>query len=399
VTRSQSQLDAWIRALCRFERPSASDGERRAAEWLAGQFQALGAPARVERERAHGTHLPLALPNLAAAVAALMPGRWARTSLAVGAAATIAGELEGKALWLRRLLPGRSTHNSVAKLGDADAARTVVFVAHHDVARAWGPRFGKLASAPPPPLSGGRPLPLTASLSFGPLLVSLGALLRRRRMERVGLGFCATAVALFADIRRRRPVPGANDNGSSVAVILGVAHDLRGEEVSGVRVILLSTGAEETMMEGMQAFLRTHRDELDPQRTLVVCLDAVGWDRLVVRRSEGVLRMRRSHPALIEAMLNAAGDAGVDLAEAPPFAVPTDGLAARWAGLPTVFVGAHAFDGGYPNYHRPDDTPENVNLDSVDGARRLCVELVRQHRAAEQTRRRLAERAGRLSVG
>jgi hypothetical protein len=377
-SQRRSQLERWIRELCRFERPSASDGERRAAEWLAGEFEALGARASVERERAHGTHLPLALPNLAAGAAALLPGRWARTGLALAAAVTIVGELEGATRWLRRLLPGRATYNCVAELGDRDAPRTLVLVAHHDVARAWGPRFGALASAPPPPFSGGRPLPFVASLAFGPLLVSMGALLGRRRAERVGLGFCATSVALFTDIRHRRPVPGANDNGSGVAAILGVAHDLRADDVTGVRAILLSTGSEETMMEGMQGFLRTHRDRLDPSRTLVVCLDAVGWDRLVVRRSEGVLRSYRTDPRVLDEMVDAARAAGVDLAPAAPFAVPTDGLAARWAGLPTVFVGSHAADGGYPNYHRPADAPENVNLDAVDGARRLCTELIRR---------------------
>jgi hypothetical protein len=377
-SRRKAQLDAWIRSLCRFERPSASDGERRAAEWIVDELEALGVRARVERERAHGSHLPLALPNLAAGLAALLPGRWARTGLALAAAASIVGELEGGPLWLRRLVSRRSTWNAIGEIGAGDAPRTLVIVAHHDVARAWGPRFGKLASAAPPPLTGGRPVPLVGMLAFGPLLVSLGALLRRRAVERAGLGFCATAVGLFADVRRRAPVPGANDNGSGVAAVLGVADDLRDDDVDGVRAILLSTGSEETMLEGMQGFLRTHRDELDPDRTLVVCVDSVGWDQLVVRRSEGVLRPRPTPPDVLDAVLDAGRGADVDLEAAPPFPVPTDGLAARWAGLTTVFIGAHDFDGRYPHYHRPDDTPEHVNLDAVEGTRRLCTELVRR---------------------
>jgi hypothetical protein len=378
TSQRKAQIDAWIRRLCRIERPSASDGERHAAEWLVEELESLGAPARVERERAHGTHLPLALPNLAAGLGALLPARRARIGIGLAASVSIVGELEGRPLWLRRSLPGRPTHNVVAELGDRDAQRTIVLVAHHDVARAWGPHFGKLASAPPPPLSGGRPLPLVASLAFGPLLVSLGALTGRRGLERTGLGLCAAAVALFADIRRRDPVPGANDNGSGVATILGVADDLRDDDLSDLRVVLLSTGSEETMLEGMQGFLRTHRRELDPDRTLVVCLDGVGWDRLVVRRSEGVLRQRRTPEAVLDAVLESAEAAGVTIEAAPPFAVPTDGLAARWAGLTTVFIAAHDVDGGYPHYHRPHDTPDNVNLDAVDGARRLCAELVRR---------------------
>src|ERR1700743_2985323 len=51
---------AWLRErleeLERIYRPSASAGERRAAEWLVGQFRALGAEARIEAADAHGTY-------------------------------------------------------------------------------------------------------------------------------------------------------------------------------------------------------------------------------------------------------------------------------------------------------------------------------------------------------
>ncbi|HVD38151.1 MAG TPA: hypothetical protein VNC15_04900, partial [Solirubrobacterales bacterium] len=50
----------WLRErleeLERIERPSASDGERQAAEWLVAQLGELGAEARIEAEDAHGTY-------------------------------------------------------------------------------------------------------------------------------------------------------------------------------------------------------------------------------------------------------------------------------------------------------------------------------------------------------
>jgi Zn-dependent M28 family amino/carboxypeptidase len=142
-------------------------------------------------------------------------------------------------------------------------------------------------------------------------------------------------------------------------------------------VLLVSTGSEETMLEGMDGFLRRHRDELDPERSLVVCLDQVGWERLVVYESEGVLRTRRSDPADVELVLEAARTAGIALTTAPRFPNPSDGLAARWRGLRTVFVGSVAADGGYPHYHRPSDVPQHVDLDSVVAARDVCIGLVR----------------------
>jgi len=50
----------WLRErleeLERIQRPSASEGERRAAEWLVARFAELGAEGRIEAEPAHGTY-------------------------------------------------------------------------------------------------------------------------------------------------------------------------------------------------------------------------------------------------------------------------------------------------------------------------------------------------------
>jgi Iap family predicted aminopeptidase len=91
-----------------------------------------------------------------------------------------------------------------------------------------------------------------------------------------------------------------------------------------------------------------------------------------------VLRRRPSRPQDVELLLRAARAAGVDVAVAPPGPAPTDGLAARWAGLPTICLSSVAADGGYPHYHRPTDVPGNVDVETVVAARRVCAELVRQ---------------------
>ena len=76
--------------------------------------------------------------------------------------------------------------------------------------------------------------------------------------RRLGRLFSAGATAAMADIGSRDVVPGANDNLSSVGAIVALAHALREQPVHGVRVILLSTGSEESFMEGMQGFGRRH---------------------------------------------------------------------------------------------------------------------------------------------
>ena len=132
----------WLRErleeLERIERPSASDGERQAAEWLVDQFGQLGAEARIEAETAHGTYwwplgLGAALGALGAA-AALRGRRALGTLLAATGAAGIADDFPPGQRRLRRALPKRTTYNVVCELGDPAAERTIVLSAHHDAA-------------------------------------------------------------------------------------------------------------------------------------------------------------------------------------------------------------------------------------------------------------------------
>ena len=370
---SREQTLRWIRELAAIGRPSASAGERRAAEWVLAQLPGSAARASIESERAHGTHLPFIVPSVVALAAGFVRSRLVAGLLAGLGTAAIFDELGGHRRLMRRGLGRRHTYNVVGELGDPQAARTVVFASHHDAARPWPAAFGALVSMR---LPGGRRPPVAATIAYAPLIVLLGVVARARTVRRVGMALCAFIVVLFGDVSRRPPVPGANDNGSGVAAVLGIAHDVATSRPTALRILLVSTGSEETMLEGMEAFLRRHRDELDPSRTLVVCLDMVGWDRLVLREGEGVVRRHPSRPNDIELLLRAARSAGVDLAVAPTGPAPTDGLAARWVGLPTLLVSSVAAAGGYPHYHRPTDTPENVNVDTVVAARRLCAELV-----------------------
>ena len=129
--------------LASFDRPSASDGERRAAEWIADRLRAEGArDARVEEERAHGTYWwPLGLLALGGGLASLSRRRWVRLLGGGVAAAGIADDVSGGRLWFRRAaLPQHPTWNVVAEAGDPDAERTVVVVAHHDAAH-WSLLF------------------------------------------------------------------------------------------------------------------------------------------------------------------------------------------------------------------------------------------------------------------
>src|SRR5919107_5765822 len=70
-----ARLRSVVEHLAAIERPSASEGERVAAEWIRDRLDEHGWAARVEEERAHGGYwLPLGLLSAAAGAAGVGPG-------------------------------------------------------------------------------------------------------------------------------------------------------------------------------------------------------------------------------------------------------------------------------------------------------------------------------------
>ncbi|MGB2710276.1 MAG: M28 family peptidase [Conexibacter sp.] len=380
-----------IAHLAAIDRPSASAGEHEAAQWIAAQLEEFGCSVRVEQERAHGGYwFPLGVPNALAGLAGLLArrgGRRNRTFAALAgtfAAAAIWDDVGGGSLWFRRrFLPSRPTWNVVAETGDTSAERTVVFVAHHDAAHSgllFHPGVLPLVDRVAPKLlerTDTSP-PLMAPVIAGPLLVALGALTRRRRALSAGTVLALGSAATFAEIGARDVVPGANDNLTGVATLLGLATELAEQPVEGLRVLLVSTGSEEGFMEGMQAFARRHFRDLPPERTHVVCVDTVGSPQLTLIEGEGMLQMRDYPEDFKDLVAECAEASGVSLRRGLRLRNATDGLIALRAGYPTTAIGSVTRLKVPANYHWPTDTAENVDHGTVEEAVTLCAAIARR---------------------
>jgi acetylornithine deacetylase/succinyl-diaminopimelate desuccinylase-like protein len=382
--RRRELIERTVRELASYDRPSASEGERRAAEWLADELRRAGCRSvRVEEERAHGGYWwPLGLLN-AIAVAASRLGRLPGALAGGFAAAAVYDDVGGGRLWFRRrTLPHRPTWNVVAEAGDPDGERTVVFIAHHDAAHSglvFHPALPRLGMRLVPDLhaKAKQSVPILYGVFLGPLLLALWSLTGRRLLKAAGSFFAVGATAAMADIGARRVVPGANDNLSAVAVLVALAHALRERPPDGVRVILLSTGSEESFMEGMQGFARRHFPELPRATTEFVCLECVGSPQLCVVEGEGMLRMRDYDEGSRQALAAAGEAAGVALQRGLRTVAATDGLIALRAGYPTCTLGGVDETKFPANYHWPTDTPDNLSWESVEAAAAVSEAYVR----------------------
>jgi hypothetical protein len=382
------RLRTEVSQLARIHRPSASPGELEAAEQISATLQAAGVQARIEHHQVHGSyHRPLGLLMMAGLIAGVLGrgGRVARggaTALGAAAAASVWDDVTGGKHWFRGLLRQRTTHNVIAEIGPADAEHSLILIAHHDAAPSGQifnpsiprtlhrlfPKLAELKSSPP----------IMFPVFAGPVLAAVGALSGKRSLATAGAVVSGGAIACFADIGHAKIVPGANDNVSGVVCLQELARRLTANPLDSLRVLLVSTGSEESFMEGMRKFAQQHFGSLPLDKTFVLCVDTVGSQHLCQLRAEGMLRLYR-YPGQATQLLSAiATEHGIEVENDVVLRNATDGLHAVKAGYPTAMLGSISDFRAPANYHWHTDTAENVNYDTLADAVSLCEGLARR---------------------
>jgi hypothetical protein len=379
----------WLRErlgeLERIERPSASEGERRAAEWLVAQLAELGADARIEAEPAHGTYwwplgIGAALGALGAALA-LRGRRLLGALLGTVGAAGIADDFPPGKRRLRRVLPKRTTYNVVCELGDPGAELAVVLIAHHDAAHSglvFHPALPELADRLGLVEGSDTSPPLMAPVIAGPTLAALGAATGSRTLAKLGLFLGLGTIGAMTDIGLRKSVPAANDNGTAVVALLALARRFLADPPEGIQVILLSTGSEESFSEGMKAFGERHFPTLPKESTFFLCLETLGATHLLALQGEGFLKMRDYPPRALAFIERTAEELGIWLYPNLRTYNGTDGLEPRVAGYETAVLCSCTDQKQPGRYHWPNDTASNVNYDTVERAIHLSDKAVRR---------------------
>jgi hypothetical protein len=344
---------------------------------------------RLEPAPVHGTYWePLGLACASAAACAIRGRRAAAVGGALAAACVI-DELEIGRRPLRRLLRRRTATNVIAEIGPAEAgedsersASTLVVHAHHDAAHTgavFHPGVAKLAARAVGPLFeriGGTPPPAWGA-AVGPLLVALGGALGARRLRRAGAVVSAGTAATMLNIARSPTVPGANDNLSGVAVLLGLADVLARDPCRRLRVVLLSTGSEESCLEAMECFGARHFARLPRSSTTFLCVESVGSPELMLLSGEGLLRVHRYPDELVRRLERLAQAANIPLHKPFRYRLATDGQVPLRASYPTAVISSIDWYKTPSNYHWPSDRPEYLCYDTVARASELAAALAR----------------------
>jgi Peptidase family M28 len=377
--------------LCSFERGSASPGEQRAAEWLAGALREQGVRnVRVEEEpEANGTFWwPIGLLAGAGALAGLAARRGGplkrAIALATGAAAAalIGDELPPGRRRFRRMLPARSCHHVLGELGPPDAERTIVVMAHHDSAHTaffFNPAIPRTVGETAPWVfeQNDTSPPLMWPLVGAPALVAAGAALGSRRLTSLGTFLSAGGAAFMAHIGAGEAVPGANDNGTGCVAQLAIARAFSENPPENTRILLLST-SEEALCEGMGLFMERHAADLPVDRTFFLCLDTIGSPHLLALRGEGMLKLREYPAESLDLVDSTAGQLGIELFPNLRLRNATDGIFPLAAGYQCVSIASCNQWKNPSNYHWRTDLPENVDYGTVTDAVRLSEAMIRR---------------------
>lgn len=399
-------LEALIRRIVEAcpRRVAGSASEREALHILESEYRALGWATEVRPfEWNQSAYTVMALHfGLATAGTLLLIAGAPGTALLLHLLAGLSyiGDSTRRAYLLRGLLPSVTGHNLLARRPDAGSQAPsgrpprlrLVLVAHVDAAyTGWvfDPRLIRIATRPPPFkflnfITKSMLVATVATLLLA--VLDLGAWIGGGQVFWLAIILGLVPALTFAMnlqvVLRDEVVPGANDNLTGCAAAVELAGRLA-DLPSDVELWCVTTGAEEAATGGAFRLAHQQLGRWNPADTVVLGIDSLsnGALRWFVEGELLSVPPPRSMVAACEAL--AAEDA--QYAQVRAFQIPsgaTDALPFLTLGYDALSLGCVDDDIGAPrHYHRPSDTPDNLDYNqldrSVDFAERLARRLVR----------------------
>jgi hypothetical protein len=267
---------AHIKALVEIApRPAGSPNELRAAEYVAGQFEAMGVsaviepfafesfvPSRIDLKIGGVAFTPAGLGMDPYAPGLFYTGAWLILDPKAPSAWPAPADIEGKAV-VTSEAGDPSLHFRIAALQPA----YIIDLTPEDLDRVLRMKYRKF------------------SLSIKGDLVKEAS---RNVVARVGSGLPALQIIVGAHLDAYRDNPGAGDNASGIAALLELARYFRGLEIpEGVGLTFVAFGAEEAGIVGSRQYVEQHADELKNCLFALVLDDLGGAGPVQVERDGG----------------------------------------------------------------------------------------------------------------
>jgi Zn-dependent M28 family amino/carboxypeptidase len=169
--------------------------------------------------------------------------------------------------------------------------------------------------------------------------------------------------------------PGANDDLSGVAVMLGVAEKLKDAPPENFHFTFVATGSEEAHCSGMKAFMKKHKAEFDKANSYFINLECLGGGRLKYVTEEGFIIFQRHSHTLIQVAEAVAKKHGADLTPTRTVA-HSESIVPLTLGFKSIGLIALNENSVPTNYHQMTDVEENVDYNLLDETENVIMHMI-----------------------
>ncbi|WXG41096.1 MAG: M28 family peptidase [Candidatus Freyarchaeum deiterrae] len=203
------------------------------------------------------------------------------------------------------------------------------------------------------------------------------------RLLFIGFGvfllFLAPIAAIYIFFHSYKPVLGAFDNLSAVAVTLGIGKYLSENKNDAkiypkhTRIYLISYAGEEAGLRGSKRYVKAHYEDLKKNETILINMDGIAAKDNVIIMNRETLIGAKHNPEICATLLKIAQEQGINAhLGSLPFGA-TDAAAFSRKKLLATTISSQDFSHLPPFYHTRLDTPDVVDKEALGQVLQICL--------------------------
>ncbi|MFC1847708.1 M28 family metallopeptidase [Chloroflexota bacterium] len=179
-----------------------------------------------------------------------------------------------------------------------------------------------------------------------------------------------------------RPVPGAMDDMTGIAVTTGLGKYLNEAKKNGqwvperTEVVLLATSSEEAGLRGAKRYAKRHREEMKTVPTYGLFLDCIYDEKSLTVIDREYFTGAKHDRGLVEMAQDVARSHNQHVSVKPIPVGASDASAFSTKGIPSICILCQDPLNLVPNYHTRNDTYENVRPESLSAALHLVIGII-----------------------
>ena len=191
-------------------------------------------------------------------------------------------------------------------------------------------------------------------------------------------------MALFLFFHTYKPVPGAMDDMSGVAVVAGLGKYLDEAQKTGgwlperTEVVLLAMSSEEAGLRGAKRYVTKHLQEMKTTPTYGLFLDGIYDEKYLTVTYRELCTGAKHDPGLVKMAQDAAASRNWHIFNRMIPLGGTDASPFSLKGIPAVCLHCQDTSRAVPNYHTRNDTCEHIRPESLSVSLQLVLDMLQQ---------------------